>query len=100
MGFVVPKEVPIQIGEAFAIMKGAKNPNSGILFAAYLASPAGQQSYKLYGRSSPFVEGTFAEEQIAKSGAKIIWGGWEFAGKKEAAAAKAIVEAWGFPKGK
>ena len=100
LGFVIPKEVPIQIGEAFAIMKGAKNPNAAILLAVYLASPEGQKSYKLYGRSNPFVDGTFAEEQIQKAGAKIVFGGWDFAGKKEAAAAKAIVEAWGFPKGK
>lgn len=100
IAFIIPKEVPIQIGEAFAIMKGAKNPNAAILFAAFLASPEGQKSYKLYGRSTPFIEGTFASEHIKKFHAKIVFGGWDFAGKKEAAAAKAIVAAWGFPKGK
>jgi ABC-type Fe3+ transport system substrate-binding protein len=100
MAFVVPKEVPIQIGEAFAIMKGAKNPNAAILFAAYLASSEGQKSYKLYGRSTPFIDGTFADEHIKSFNAKVIFGGWDFAGKAEADAAKAIVEAWGFPKGK
>ena len=97
MAFVVPKEVPIQIGEAFAIMKGAKNPNAGILFAAYLASPDGQKNYKLYGRSTPFIDGTYADEHIKSFNAKVIFGGWDFAGDKERDAAKAIVEAWGFP---
>ena len=100
IGFVLPTELPLQIGEGFAIMKGAKNPNGAILLAGYLASPEGQKLYKVYGRSNPFVDGTVAAEQIAKSGSKTIFGGWDFAGAKEAAAAKKIVEAWGFPKGK
>lgn len=100
IAFAYPTELPLQIGEAFAIMKGAKNPNAAILFAGYLASKEGQQAYKYYGRSNPLVEGTVAHEQVAKAGSKLIFGGWEFAGAKEAEAAKKIVEAWGFPKGK
>ncbi|MPZ39905.1 MAG: extracellular solute-binding protein [Rhizobiales bacterium] len=100
IAFSIPTELPIQIGEAFAVMKGAKNPNAAILFASYLASSEGQAAYHLYGRSNPFVEGTLANEQVNKAGAKLVFGGWEFAGAKEAAAAKKIVEAWGFPKGR
>jgi ABC-type Fe3+ transport system substrate-binding protein len=81
-------------------MKGAKNPNAAVLFAGYLASSEGQAAYQLYGRSNPFVDGTFANQQVKKAGAKLVFGGWEFAGAKEAEAAKKIVEAWGFPKGR
>jgi iron(III) transport system substrate-binding protein len=100
IGFAYPTELPLQIGEAFAIMKGAKNPNAAILFAGYLASKEGQAAYKHYGRSNPFVEGTVANQQVAEAKSKLIFGGWDFAGAKEGAAAKKIVEAWGFPKGK
>jgi iron(III) transport system substrate-binding protein len=100
IAFAYPTELPLQIGEAFAIMKGAKNPNAAILFAGFLASKEGQKSYKHFGRSNPFVEGTVANEQVAAAKSKLIFGGWDFAGAKEGAAAKKIVEAWGFPKGK
>ncbi len=100
IAFVTPTELPIQVGEAFAVMKGAKNPNSAILFAAYMASTEGQAAHELYGRGNPFVEGTFANDQVKEAGAKLVFGGWEFAGALEAQAAKKIVEAWGFPKGR
>ncbi|MPY68550.1 MAG: extracellular solute-binding protein [Alphaproteobacteria bacterium] len=98
--FVIPPELPVQIGEAFAIMKGARNPNAAILFAGYLASSEGQKAYTIYGRSNPFVDGSFASQEVEKAKAKIVFGGWDFAGAKEGAAAKKIVEAWGFTKGR
>lgn len=100
IAFVTPTELPIQVGEAFAVMKRAKNPNAAILLAGYLASAEGQAVHELYGRSNPFVAGTFANEQVKTASAKPVFGGWEFAGALEAQAAKKIVEAWGFPKGR
>jgi iron(III) transport system substrate-binding protein len=98
--FVVPPELPIHIGEALAVMKGAKNPNTAILLAGYLLTPEGQDAYELYGRSSPFSKGSAAWKVLQETKAKAIWGGWDFEGAREAQAAKEIIQAWGFPKGK
>jgi iron(III) transport system substrate-binding protein len=96
--FVVPSELPIQIGEALAVMKNSRGPNAAILLAGYLVTPEGQDAYELYGRSSPFSKGSPAWKVIQETKAKPIWGGWEFVGVKEANAAKEIIQAWGFPK--
>ena len=97
--FVVPTELPIHIGEAFGVMKGAKSPNAAVVFAAYLATDEVQIAYELYGRSSPFNKGTAAWKLVQDSGAKLMWGGWDFEGK-EAVAAGEIIQAWGFPRAK
>ena len=81
-------------------MKGAKSPNAAVLLAGYLASPEGESFYHIQGRSSPFVKGSVAAKMVKKAGAKLVWGGWKWAGKREAAASRDIVEAWGFPKAK
>jgi ABC-type Fe3+ transport system substrate-binding protein len=98
--FVVPPDLPIQIGEALAVMKGAKSPNASVLLAAYLVTPEGQDAYELYGRSSPFSKGSPAWKVLQETKAKAIWGGWDFVGEPEAQAAKEIIQAWGFPKGR
>ena len=88
------------MGEGLSLMKGAKSPNAAVLLAGFLASPEGEAYYHLQGRSSPFVKGSRAAKMIAKAGAKVVWGGWEWAGKREAEASREIVQAWGFPKAK
>ena len=98
LAFVMPKDLPIQVGEALALMKGTKSPNSAILVVGFLASPKGQAYYYLQGRSSPFVKGSKSWNMLKKSGAKPVWGGWKASGKAEAAASGEIVQAWGFPK--
>jgi iron(III) transport system substrate-binding protein len=100
IAFKLLTEVPIQIGEGLAVMKGAKNPNAAVLLAGYLSSKEGEGHYHLQGRSSPFVKGSVADKMVKKAGAKLVWGGWKWAGKREAAASRDIVEAWGFPKAK
>jgi ABC-type Fe3+ transport system substrate-binding protein len=98
--FVVPTELPIHIGEAYGVMKGAKSPNAAVLLAAHLVTEEVQMAYELYGRSSPFKQGTGAWKLMQESGAKPMWGGWEFEGEKEGHAAAEIVQAWGFPRTK
>lgn len=98
--FVAPPDLPFQIGEAFAIMKGAKSKNAAVLMMLYLISPDAIKAYHMYGRSSPFVKGTKAWKVVQDPKINMVWGGWEFAGEREAEAAGNIVEAWGFPKGK
>jgi iron(III) transport system substrate-binding protein len=98
--FVVPPDLPVHIGDAMAVMKGAKNPNTAILLAGYLLTPEGQDAFELYGRSSPFTKGSAAWKVLQQTKAKAIWGGWDFEGKQEAQAAKEIIQAWGFPKGR
>lgn len=100
LAFALPSEVPIQVGEGLALMKGAKSPNAAVLLAGFLASPEGESHYYIQGRSSPFVKGSVASKMIKKAGAKLIWGGWKWAGKREAEASRDIVRAWGFPKAK
>ncbi len=100
IAFAMPSEVPIQVGEGLSLMKGAKSPNAAVLLAGFLASPEGESYYYIQGRSSPFVKGSVASKMVRKAGAKLIWGGWKWAGKREAAASRDIVEAWGFPKAK
>ncbi len=98
--FVVPTELPFHIGESFAVMKGAKSPNASILLAGYLTTPEVQDSYELYGRSSPFSKGSAAWKLLQETGARPIFGGWAFEGEGEAKAAGEIVQVWGFPKGR
>lgn len=98
--FVIPPQLPFAIGEAFAVMKGAKAPNGAILMAAYLASEEGQAPYHLFGRSNPFVKGTAAAKVLKETGAKALWAGWTRSGPVQAEASRGIVQAWGFPKGK
>ncbi len=98
--FVVTPDLPIQIGEALALMKGSKNPNAAVLLAGFLASKDGQKFYHIQGRSSPFIKGSVSAKLIKDAGAKLVWGGWEFAGARETEAAGEIVAAWGFPKAK
>jgi iron(III) transport system substrate-binding protein len=97
LAFSVPPELPFNIGEAMAVMKGAKNPNAAVLLTGWLVSDEGQENYHLYGRSSPFTKGTAARKQVQESGAKIVWGGWD-ALDYEADTARKIIAAWGFPK--
>ena len=100
LAFALPSEVPIQVGEGLALMKGAKSPNAAVLLAGFLASPKGESYYYIQGRSSPFVKGSVASKMVKKAGSKLIWGGWKWAGKREAEASRDIVRAWGFPKAK
>lgn len=93
--FVVPTDLPFHISEAFAIVKSAKSPNAALLLAAYSAKE-GQPAYRHIGRTSPFVAGSEADEMAQAVKAKVIWGGWDFAGEAETAAAKEIVTVWGF----
>ncbi len=97
--FTVPKIFPYQVGEALAVMKGGKAPNSAILLASYLATD-GAPGYGLYGRSNPNIKGTDAYNYIRKAGAKPVWFGWEAAGSVQANASREIVSTWGFPKGR
>jgi len=99
VAFSVPSELPFQIGEAMAIMKGAKYPNAGLLLNGWLVTPEGQKNMHLEGRSSPFVAGTEASELVKKHNAKVVWEGWD-ALDHEAQMARKIVAAWGFPKAK
>ncbi len=98
--YVIPPDLPIHIGESLAVMKGAKNPNAALLLTGYTLTDEGQDAYELYGRSSPFTKGSAAWKVLQESKAKPIWGGWGFEGAKEEQAAKEIIQAWGFPKGK
>jgi len=93
--FVVPTDLPFHISEAFAIVKSAKSPNAALLLAAYSAKE-GQPAYRHIGRTSPFVDGSQASDMAKAVNAKVIWGGWDFAGDEEVAAAKEIVTVWGF----
>jgi iron(III) transport system substrate-binding protein len=99
IAYSVPTELPFQIGEAMAVMKGSKYPNAALLLASYLVSPEGQKNMHLEGRDSPFVEGTEAEQLLKKHGAKPIFEGWD-ALEHEAQMARKITAAWGFPKAK
>ena len=98
--YVIPPDLPIHIGEALAVMKGAKSPNVALLLAGYTLTDEGQAFYELYGRSSPFTKGSPAWKVLQETKAKPMWGGWGFEGAKEEQAAKEIIQAWGFPKGK
>ncbi|MDX1482956.1 MAG: extracellular solute-binding protein [Alphaproteobacteria bacterium] len=98
LAFVMPKDLPIQVGEALALMKDSKAPNAAVLVVGFLASAEGQSHYYLQGRSSPFVKGSKSWKMLQQSGAKPVWGGWEASGKAEAAASGEIIQAWGFPK--
>ena len=97
--FVVPHIFPYQVGEALAVMKGGKAPNSAILLASYLATD-GAKGYGLYGRSNPNIKGTDAYNYIRKAGAKPVWFGWKAAGAVQANASREVVSTWGFPKGR
>jgi iron(III) transport system substrate-binding protein len=99
IAFSVPSDLPFQIGEAMAIMKGAKNPNAALLLTGWLVTPEGQKNMHLEGRSSPFIEGTEAAELVKKHNAKIVFESWD-ALQHEAAMARKIIGAWGFPKAK
>ena len=99
IAYSVPSDLPFQIGEAMAIMKGAKNPNAALLLTGWLVTPEGQKGMHLEGRSSPFVEGTEAAELVKKHNAKIVFESWD-ALQHEAAMARKIIGAWGFPKAK
>ena len=99
IAYSVPADLPIQIGEAMAIMKGAKSPNASLLLAGWLIAPEAQKIMHLEGRDSPFVEGTESDQLIKKHGAKPIWEGWD-AIEHEAQMARKITAAWGFPKAK
>lgn len=91
----VPREVPSSMGESLAILKGAQNPNAGLLVAGWLASAEGQKGYDKVGRGSPFVEGSELAQLIQKAGAKIIFRGWEDNDSEEAITKK-IIAVWGF----
>jgi iron(III) transport system substrate-binding protein len=99
IAFSVPSDLPFQIGEALAIMKGAKHPNAALLLTGWLVTPEGQKNMDLEGRSSPFVPGTEAAELVKKNNAKIVFESWD-ALQHEAAMARKITAAWGFPKAK
>jgi ABC-type Fe3+ transport system substrate-binding protein len=99
IAFAVPTELPFQIGEAMAVMKGSKYPNAALLLATWLVSPEAQKNMHLEGRDSPFVEGTEAEQLLKKHNAKAIFEGWD-ALEHEAQMARKIIAAWGFPKAK
>ena len=95
LGYSVLKEMPVNISEAFGIISSSKSPNASILLVAY-AAKEGQPAYKHIGRTSPFVAGSEADEMVKKTGAKVVWQGWEFVGEPEVQAAREIVTAWGF----
>lgn len=99
VAYAVPSDLPFQIGEAMAIMKGAKNPNAALALTAWLVTPEGQKNMDLEGRSSPFVSGTEAAELVKKHKAKIVFESWD-ALQHEAEMARKITAAWGFPKAK
>ncbi len=96
--FVFPSDVPVQIGEALALMKNAKSPNAAALVVGFLVSKAGQKHYYLQGRASPFIKGSQTWKMMKEKNAKPIWGGWSAAGKAETKASGEIIQAWGFPK--
>jgi ABC-type Fe3+ transport system substrate-binding protein len=95
--FTVPTDLPFQIGEAMAIMKGAKHANAALTLTSWLVTPEGQKNMDLEGRSSPYVPGTEASEMVKKHKAKIIFESWD-ALQHEAEMARKITAAWGFPK--
>jgi len=99
IAYTVPSELPFQIGEAMGIMKGAKNPNAALALIGWLVTSEGQKNMNLEGRSSPFSPGTEAAELVSKNKAKIVFESWD-ALEHEAAMARKIVAAWGFPKAK
>ena len=91
----LPREVPSSMGESLAILKGAQNPNAALLLSGWLASAEGQKGYDKVGRGSPFVEGGDLAKLVQKSGAKIIFRGWEDNDSEEVITKK-IIAAWGF----
>jgi len=97
VAFTVPSDLPFQIGEAMAIMKGAKHPNAAFTLTSWLVTPEGQKNMALEGRSSPYIAGTDAYEMVRKHKAKIIFESWD-ALQHEADMARKITAAWGFPK--
>ncbi|MCB4770408.1 extracellular solute-binding protein [Ancylobacter sp. Lp-2] len=99
ISIVVPKEYPYQVGEAVAVMKGGKAPNSAILFAGFMATD-GAKYYDLFGQSNPLKEGTEAQAMVSKAGAEPFWAGWESDGKAQSVATRAVVTVWGFPTGR
>ena len=99
IAYAVPSDLPFQIGEAMAIMKGAKSPNAALVLTGWLVTPEGQKNMDLEGRSSPFVPGTEAAELVKKNNAKIVFESWD-ALQHEADMARKITAAWGFPKAK
>lgn len=90
-----PSEVPAAIGEALAVMKGAQNPNAALLLAGWLASSEGQGGYDKIGRGAPFIEGSEKWKLMRKTGAKVIFRGWEDNDSEEAMTKK-ILAVWGF----
>ncbi|GAB4065268.1 extracellular solute-binding protein [Ancylobacter sonchi] len=99
LGVIVPKLFPFQVGEAFAVLKGGKSPNSAILLAAYMATD-GAKAYDAFGQSNPLQPGTDAYQYVKAAGAEPYWAGWESDGAAQSKASKAIVTDWGFPSGR
>lgn len=88
-------EVPAGVNKSMGIVKGTKSPNAALLLAGWLASPEGTRGYDEVGYGSPFIEGTQASKLIQKSGAKVIFGGWDEADYRPAITEK-ITAMWGF----
>jgi ABC-type Fe3+ transport system substrate-binding protein len=93
-----PPEVPVSVGEALAVLKGAKSPNAALLLAGWLASPEGQKAYDKIGRGSPFVEGGEKWTLLRKVGGKVVLRGWEDNAAEEALSKK-ILSVWGLAAG-
>jgi ABC-type Fe3+ transport system substrate-binding protein len=97
LALVMPKEVPVSLAQMLSLMKGARSPNAAILLAGWLASPKGGQiGYEKIGRGSPFIEGTEKANLIKKSGAKIVYEGWDRSAYEPVMIEK-ITRSWGFP---
>ena len=58
----------LQVG----LLKGARHPNAGYLFAAFLVTPEAQEIWEKYtGQSSAFVSGTSAQKYF--QGKKVLY---------------------------
>jgi len=95
LSIAVPEVLFTDVTETFGVIKGAQNPNAGILLAGWLASPEGQAGYAKVGRGFPLAKGTEKWERVTKAGAQVHFGGWELTNVAPDISEK-VLKVWGF----
>ncbi len=94
---VVPDPVPVRLGEAAGILKGAKHPHAALLLYEFMAGPEGQRildEVELF-KGSIYVPGSKLEQVVRGKQLSVM--DWEHMDKRGTYTQR-IVSEWGFPK--
>lgn len=92
---ITPEPIPTSEGRGFSLVKGAKYPNAGKLFMAFMASDETQLLLdKMERRGLRTVPGTLAYELTKGKKISLFTEEWDLRSKD---LSKKIIEAWGFP---